>query len=213
MKLLSTCAVAVLALATALPATASMVVNITEQGDDVAVSYDGTLSLDGLNRYNYNYGYSYQEFGAYSNYIYLYGMDDWGYAIGSATSFDFVGPTNGNWHNSAAKSGDAFGVYADTYGNGNLYFDNNYVAGDQITGSLTFANKSLSDFGFADGTSYSFTFGNTGNGDTVTFNYGSAAQFNSAALSAVPLPAGAPLLLAGLGLFAGLRARKKAQAA
>lgn len=90
-------------------------------------------------------------------------------------------------------SGDDFGVNR----SGQLLLPENYLSGTEFSGSATLNGETLNSAGLTVGTVV-FT---TTNNDTITWNIGTAP-------TPVPLPAGLPLAVAGLGALAWVRRRK-----
>ena len=87
-------------------------------------------------------------------------------------------------------SGDAFGVWSDL---GLVFVPDGYVSGAALAGSIRFDGATFASLGLTEG-AYVFSLP----GDTVTVQIGATT---------VPLPAGLPLMLAGIGAFAWVRRR------
>ncbi len=178
-------------LMTTAPADAVVTINITEEGNDVVARYNGTIDVDrsllratsitstradlvtGGNAWFRSFINGYEAF---------------------ANGGGFVGFGPGGAATATSNSGSTFG-----YLNTRLYLPRGYVAGDLISGSMTFAGQTLDSLGIQDGLSVTKIL-TSHNDDRIVLNTGSAA-------APVPLPAGLPMLLAGLGAF-GLLARR-----
>jgi len=222
-----------LALVLAAPASAAVIVDITEENGSVVFSYKGSLNLidvsssysssssnyGNFSAYGYNYDYGNGEYYRDDS-VYFYGFDggyDYHY-LNTSDAFAF-GDTPASAYaysyDQGVVSGDSFGIdgysYDYNYGGGSgysygyltAYTNAGYQSGDAIMGSVTFGNATFQSIGLTDGAIFGFNWAN----DSVTFRVGSAVEPH---VAAVPLPASAPLILAGLGaLGVARRLRKK----
>ena len=105
----------------------------------------------------------------------------------SATGLQAFGTTS--TITASSGSGDDFAMIGNT-----VFVNADYVSNAPIVGSLTFEDATADSLGL---TLRAQIVTVTGSGDTITLN-----------VTGVPLPAAAPMLLAGLGL-AGLVARRR----
>lgn len=184
-RLLTAAAAALtLSCAAAAPALSAVVITGEQQGNDYVFSFSGSLDVSGLMsgssgddsfatiRSDYgnflSFGSGYDEYLPYEDFS----------AFG--TGGVFVG----------VASGDTIGLA------GLLYVSKGYVSGSAMSGSLTFANKTMLDLGLTAGT---YVAALTEGGDTVTLNI----------TADVPLPAAAPLMALGLGGLALIGRRRK----
>lgn len=175
-------------------------VNISEQGNDVVYSFSGSLDLTGQPRTDFNHG---------SVYALAFGGTDHSY-VASLAGWDFsrifTASSTGQLYsaqsvvNGGIRQGDDFGYFFDGT-RLELYYDQNYVSGDAISGSLTYQNQTYASLNLIEGAEKLIDFGS----DTISITVGT----NAADISAVPLPASLPLVLAGMGVFGFLR-RKQA---
>ena len=182
--------------AAAAPASAAMVISGAQSGTDFVFTYSGSITVaSGVNfSHETTAGYAFIEavagaFGAldgYGVYSMLYSAEPTRMVFGTGSFID-----------GGSASGDSFGFY----GTDSLYLPLGYVSGDPINGTLTFANADMASLGLTAG---SHSLG-IPSGDTITLNIGA---IDSGPEADVPLPAAAPLLLAGLGL-AGMVSRRR----
>jgi hypothetical protein len=123
--------------------------------------------------------------------------------ITGPASFGSGGLTGGT----SASGSDAFGIEGrDPIGNAYIYFPFGYVSGSPLSGSMTFAGKTLSDLGATPG-KYTWIWGSGANADSAVLNIIGDTP-------AVPEPSS--LVLSGTGAVALVgyaRRRGKARAA
>lgn len=169
-------------------AASSAVVAFGEDvGSDVVFTYSGSIDTTGLTLGSGS-SQSFGWVGTQSGTDRFYAMNGYVRWTGAVTVETFGVALN----TSGVATGDSFG-----YEQNIVWLDPNYVSGSAINGTLTFANTTLATMGFSVGQSFVATLPN----DTITVNIGP--------VPAVPLPAGLPLLLVGLGAFGYLSERKK----
>lgn len=173
-------------------ASAVIVVNATQTGNDVTFSYSGLISdLNGLIGGGFAASFSptvqpNRTFG-----IGPVGSSAIVFRGGPITGPSTIGP--GTTLTSAnTSSGDRFSLVFPATGTRFLGLPNGYTAGTTISGTSTYTNKSLVDLGLAQG-SYVWTLNNTAK-DTITLNVTvTPVPFESDALPIV----GATLFMAG----------------
>jgi hypothetical protein len=194
MKFLSKTSVAALVVGMAASsASASVIVSILQNGTDVDIVASGSLDLSGASAIGSNNSYG---VGVIPGGINWYiapgsgGANKW-YGL-TGTTLPFGTSTTFNTSYSSA-SGDNFFIWGQVGGAPTVGVDDAYVSGDSIYSELTYSNITVADLGFLEG-SYLFSLP----GDTITVNIGVVT-------AAVPLPAGLPLLLAGVMGFAAFR--------
>jgi len=180
---------AAMALFTAVPAKAAVVVLFEESGSDVNVSYSGTLNASGAqNSYYDNYSPAVifnpngQKFGIRNNHT----TTRYTYAVPFSSPLGFAFGTGG-----AATPTTSFG---DTFeiGSSSVRVKQGY-SGTNLSGLMTFAGATFASLGLTAGSHVAYL-----PNDTVTFQIPAA----------VPLPAAFPLLLAALGGL-GFAARRR----
>jgi hypothetical protein len=113
----------------------------------------------------------------------------------------FSGPTS--WSSSPAfGSGTSVGSAFSIYGlGGDLFLPHGYVSGSQLNNVATFSNETIEDLGLIPGSTFTYTFGNGADADSVVFE-----------VAAVPEPSTWAMMIlgfAGIG-FAAYRKRKGA---
>lgn len=180
---------------------ASVVMNAEQVGGDVVISGGGTLNLDALTRTPWDpISMSPAIRPSRSEFF-----------VGAAGFLDiytgvFSGPSIiGSDITTAATSGTGsiFGLAIE--GDNWLLVPQGYTSGSALLASALFAGQTFASLGLAVGT-YVWSWGEGQNADSFTLNVGVAA---------VPVPAGLPLLAAGLGAlgFAGWRKKRSAKTA
>ncbi len=178
-------------------ANASVVVNIYEDAGNVVTTYSGTLDLGGVS-VSTGLGIGPDQLRpAYPAYYRLGGAYvGFGGAAGSGASW--IGGTGLIAASSA--SGDLFGFRGDV---NVVYFGAGYISGSLISGGMTFAGATLASLNMVEGIYNNlFTWGSGSNADSISM------VISKTAPSPVPLPAGLPLLIAGLGAIGLIRRRK-----
>lgn len=160
-------------------AQGSVTIDIEQQGDDVVATYSG--SWDTFTRFAPSGGTANQVGG--NGVFYALGTGFKDYMSGASMSL-----TSGTWTDistiASSFSGDPFGFNL----GGDYWAPEGYIAGQSLSGSLTFANTDLVTMGFTPDSSGVFS----GAGNTVTFS-----------VSAVPEPATVGMLAVGC-VVAGL---------
>ena len=174
----------------AAPASAAVIITAAQVGADYVVSYSGSLDLSGA--FIMDSATAHHAF-FYSSHYFLYNFDGRTKYTTSFTGIPFDS-FDGVMHTADSSTGDTFG-----YDDRQLYMAADYVSGAPIVGSLIFEDETYDSLGLTAGT-YEGTV--TSSGDTVTLT------IHDGPATAVPIPAAAPMLLAGLGL-AGLVARHR----
>lgn len=116
--------------------------------------------------------------------IYSVSVTGPGYGTSNSVSTDAV----------ATFTGDSFGIYPSS---GLLYVENGYASGTAFAGSATTANYGLATIGAVTGT-YAYSIGTE---NTFNLTVGSAP-------AAIPLPAAAWMMLAGVGGLLAVRRRR-----
>lgn len=166
-------------------ASSAVIIYGEDTGSDVVFTYSGSINTTGLTQG----GGASVSFGwiGTSNRNRFYAMNGYTGWLGTVTVDTLGVPVN----SSGVATGDALGFEENI-----VWLGQGYTSGSAINGTLTFANTTLATMGFTLGDSFVATLPN----DTITLNIGP--------MSAVPLPAGLPLLLVGLGAFGVLSRRK-----
>lgn len=219
MKMKSICAAIALSFSVTLPAAASVVMNISEQGSDVVVTYDGSLDLTGMSPTGTGM----------TEQLALAGSSRWGddnddhiVAVGAVQNWDYliiseyslsgsIFSADGDVRN-GIQSGDDFAFESRILDGRQpwlfLAFSHGYVSGDAISGSITFSNQTFASMNLINGGVLDINWG----ADSIRVNVGSTpapvAAFAAVDTTPVPLPASLPLVLGGLGLL-GLTRRRK----
>ncbi len=184
MKRILWAASAVLALTTTGRVEASVDITIEQVGSNVVLTGSGSLNITGLS---------------------FAGTFTVGSGVGGAGALAFVGPTfatvddysgltgpssfgSGVFTFASSGSGDLFGAYYEASGS-ILEVPKGYVSGSILSGTATFAHKTLSELGLTNGT-YTFNLPN----DSLTVQIGPAA-------TAVPEPSTAIVAAFGAAAF------------
>lgn len=178
-----------------LPASSSVIINIIESGGGISVDYSGSLDISGATADS--------TYGGHSPGMIAGGTNWWiGGPTGSVTEYNFssydgpFGTSTSFITPPTTQSGDPFWIWGDNNGTPSVGLVSNYISGDAISGSLTFAGTSFASFGMTAGTSFNYYIPN----DVVVVNIGGAA----------PAPAPAALGFLGLGLAGlGLARRRR----
>ena len=170
-----------------LTAIADITLTIEQVGSDVVMSYDGSLaSFTDENDLSFDLGVVNS-----TTFLSLNGLQD-RFNTG-------VTKQSGLWTSQSTVGGISSGDSLNFNGD-NIDVTRGYTAGSEISGTLTFAGKTVSDMGFTVGDSGVFS----GGGNTINF------AVSSASVSAIPEPSS---MLSLAGLITGsafLRRRKRA---
>jgi hypothetical protein len=176
-------------------ANAAFIINFTEVGSDVVLTYSGSttvipssdggfsVSLNNDARLNPSNGFVSATIGSGSFSVDAWNFDDGGQFPSFGTDTFTTGAT-------VQAGSTIFGFISSP--TGQLYLPDDYVSGSSVGGSATFANASLVSLGITPGT-YGTTFG--GGADSITLT------------AAVPEPSSFALI-AVMGLGALLRRRR-----
>ena len=167
-------------------AQAAVLIQANNVGDDLVFSYSGTLDLTGMVQDGQDLSPRSLIAGGVGA-ILSYNNNVDRYALNSLPAFGNQSLSNG------VTLGTDFAIFSNDF----LGIQAGYQSGDAIDGTLTFANESIATAGLFFG---SFTT-TLDSGDTITMRISDA--------NVVPLPAGLPLLLAGLAGFGVLARRKR----
>lgn len=173
-------------------ASAAVIVNTWEQGGGVNVAYTGTLDTT---------GYSFVTTNILDSFV-VPSVDLLANVPGplAYTNNAFTDVTGSAGTGDTFTATSAFGAnfaFSSLQG-GELAMSDGYVSGDLISGGMTFAGQTLASMRLNVG-DVVFTLTT---GDTITWAIGSAP-------APVPLPAGLPLVIGGLGALALLGRRRK----
>jgi hypothetical protein len=152
---------ALLPVALSLPGTgrAAVVISVYPQGADVVAVASGTANTAGLNLKSSSIGSS---IGVQASGFFVIGTTP-------VSAYDgFSGPATfgpgSSFFAASSSSGQGVGVFpAWPY----IHLPAGYVSGGQISGSSTFANRTLASLGLTPGT-YTYTWGSGGNADSLT---------------------------------------------
>lgn len=141
---------------------AGIILTVSEVGSDVILTGSGSANTADLTNINGTSGGGY----IYSDYAIIR-------TATPASGFDYYsgisGPTTLGSVSGVAPSsstGDMIGVYGR---NGYIYLPDNYVSGTALSGSSTFANKTIASLGLTEGT-YEWTWGSGPTADSLTLN-------------------------------------------
>ena len=168
-------------------ATASITIGVSETGGDTVFSLSGSIDTDSLGAANFYTSTPPSNISGFNRQVLVDPSPEtpaaYWWLASSPLVFANIGYTEG------VGTGDFFGITASS-----IILASSYVSGTALSSTLTFGGRSFSDLGLIDGT-YVWSLSNQ---ETVTMTIETAT---------VPLPAGLPLLLAGLGAL-GLAARR-----
>ena len=195
----------------AIDASAGVVVNFAQVGNDVVASLSGSIENLGTPNFSNNLASNLQSF-IYSDLTFSdkgIRVARPGYTASTYNSFSLT-TSNQYWGPTVpfkvASSSNITGVdYLDVWGGGSrLSLASNYVFGTSISGTITWSNKSLADIGITNLGTFGFTLGSGANTDTITLNM-------TAGGGQVPEPS--TMAIFGLGTLGMVyRARRKANA-
>lgn len=175
-------------------AEAAVVININEENGGVRFSYNGTIDLTGLGASDGNVYPTRKVFDGSDGGL-LFIDSQVAFWKHEGVTFDPFGSKYVSFQGEIA--GDLFAIFSDdAFG-----LPAGYVSGTTISGSLFEANTDFTTLGLITGI-YETSLPN----DTITLRIGQGEVKSD--LSAVPLPATLPLLIAGLGGLAVFRSRK-----
>jgi hypothetical protein len=181
------------AMTAAAPASAALVININQVGNDLVATGSGSVNTTGLVGGGAN-SYSTIIRGT-GGAVFVGPQRDTVFYQNAFTNTASFG--NGTDVYSATGTGDTFGLYGAF---GYLMLPAGYVSNTALSGTHTYANQTFASAGINTGT-YVY---NIANGDRVTVNIGVNAT------PAVPEPATWGLLVLGMGMVgAGLRTRRR----
>lgn len=200
----------ILALATSSSASASIVVNLTDDASGFHAAYAGSVDLDGLSGVS-NYAINPGTLTVWNRVVFGYIVGVGGaystgpaYAISSGSSFSDVinnSASNFTLNDPTTGSGTAFSLEVFLTSGPRFIIDSTYVSKEFFSGSNSWTgaskpNNDLASSIFNMGR-YVYTLSND---ETITLNIGNNY---SQALPQVPLPAGLPLLgSAAVAMFA-----------
>ncbi|MEO9574260.1 MAG: PEP-CTERM sorting domain-containing protein [Roseobacter sp.] len=200
MKLTKLIGMVSLAITATTAAQAAVVMNVWEDGTDVRAQVRGSLDMSGYDsQFNSTGGSS------FSQSAFLLGRDGAtdvmdSYQFNSVTTPTTLGPLFSSSPPSSSLGSDFGMSFGGSAANTTIVnVDQGYTNGDTITTDSLWATETLVNMGLASGT-YLFTLPR----DTITIKIGEAP-----AVSAVPLPASAPLLAFGCGLMAWAGRRRR----
>lgn len=186
----------------AVPAQATLVLDITEVGPDVMTVYSGSLDLTGLSR-TICCGHGRDLMGSPGLYTGAPGRLMWNYT-GFAGPSPW-GPGTRNVQGNDDFWGNPFAINAAHPSDGltHVWVDRDYVSGTPLVGFVVFAGESLASVGLTPGT-YVYT---ATNNETIVVN------IRGAEAGAVPEPSTWALMIAGFCLIgAAMRRRSKVPA-
>lgn len=183
--------------------SAAVIANISDVGNDIVLTYSGSVNLDSTLRID-------AERANQERVEIFTSPDNFSFrAMNGTTVTDYViditsAPSQQDFLetrlNTDAVSGDSFLFQAFDPLFNQIWLPQGYVSGQSISGTATFANNSLADVGAVFG-SYRWEWENNGVSDSLTVNVNS--------VSAVPVPAALPLLATALGGLGFLSWRRR----
>lgn len=188
----------------AIPANAAVVIDVTETLGGVVFTTSGSLNLTGASQGQTNPTFGLGVISGGDNWYIGTGTDIGG-GIGGAyegyvlSSFDGAFGTNTSFITSpTSATGDTFFLWGNFGDVAQIGVTAGYVSGTAINSVMTFGGTDFVTMGLTAGV-YNYALPN----DTITLNIGDVA-------APIPLPAGLPLILAGLGAlgFVGRKGRK-----
>lgn len=185
-------------LAFASSAQSAVVAYTWEEDGDVVTQYSGTLDLSGLTFVTSQGRTQVDHFQIRSNRSFYFNMFDYDPYFGASISTEVNGVPGGEvlgtggsvFH--TTRYGDQIGYGRRGSGGGAVYVAHQYSGGLIEGGSVT-ENTTLAAMGITSPSTLTYSWSS----DSITHYWGTPAP--------VPVPAGLPLLLAGLGSLAWLR--------
>jgi hypothetical protein len=169
---------------------AAIVMSIAPAGDNVVLSFSGSLNISGLTKVDVVAG-NYGAINGSNNVYFSFNSAQADAYVNSISSVIMQSPTSETTGVDDIATGDTFGVFLD---GDDIYLPDGYISGSQISGSSIFPDTSLAELGLTPGVTGFVATLNNGSGDTVS-------------LSVIPEPSSA--LLLGLGSLAVLFHRKR----
>jgi hypothetical protein len=190
--------------ATATASQGAVIVYTWEEGGNLVTEYSGSLDLSGL---SYAQGLTQVDYRLFQpDRNFYWNMDDyqghWNASVsvtGGASSTVLANPSPSViGHTTYYGSVFGYGNTSNLSQGGAVYTADGYVNGDAIEGGSTTVGASLATLGLSGPATVEYSWST----DSITHYYGVQAP------APVPLPAGMPLLAAGLGALAWTRRRK-----
>ncbi|MEO0682358.1 MAG: VPLPA-CTERM sorting domain-containing protein [Pseudomonadota bacterium] len=182
------------------PASATFVTaSLTEVGDDLVFAFEGTVDPTGLNFFPAGV-FPQNELGPSVSWITSLPGEYSFYESDGSGVFPTFGPGPLDSYSRPVESvsvGDAFGFNDER--EATIYVPRDYVPNDPLSGTATFFDLTLAEIGAIEGV-YVGNIGRT----TVEFTVGAAGGS-----SAIPLPAGAWLMLTAMGAVAASARRRR----
>ncbi|MEP2776470.1 MAG: PEP-CTERM sorting domain-containing protein [Luteolibacter sp.] len=170
---------------------AAIVMIVAPSGDDVVLSFSGSLNISGLTKVDILTGGNVGAINGSNNVYYSFSSSVADAYVDSIGSVILQSPTSDTTGVDDIATGDTFGVFLD---GDDLFVPDGYISGSQISGSSIFPDTSLAELGITPGVTGFVATLNNGSGDTVSF-------------SAIPEPSSA--LLFGFGSLAVLCRRNR----
>jgi hypothetical protein len=184
-----------------------MIINLTDSGNDVIATAEGSINTtaltDNLGGFNFSPAGGLADFGAAANASRGFAMEGGIYTLfGGPTFAGPAYPFSETTDPFASESGDLVGLgFTQNFGGSEgVLLPSAYVSGTIISSTGTWSLTEFSDLGVSDGDSFTWSWGSGADSDFLTINVGSAA--------AVPEPS--PLALLSIGVFvAGMSAARR----
>lgn len=174
-------------------ADAAVVMYTWEEDGDVKSEWSGTLDMTGLVSDLVISGFDPLSSFKASEGAFLNRDDSYARYLGASVNMQFVGPEDTTYFGSF--SGDMLGYLADRR---YLFLSDRFQSADSLSGQSVIEDQTLFGIGVPTLATVEFTW----TGDSITHYYGVAP-------ASVPLPAGLPLLAAGLGALGWMRQRAR----
>lgn len=188
----------VVALSVATSAQAVSVFSFQEVGNDVVGTLTGSLILpsDGVRGFISHIGSAQSSSAA----IFAFQTKDILQTLYHVTGPSSFGSGGAAFATSAVDPDEAIFLSSNS-----LFLSRDYVSGTAMDGMITFANQSFASLGVTRG-DYVWTLSNN---DTFTLRYGAVPVPSVEDTTAIPLPAGLPLLAGGLGMLGLMLLRRR----